>query len=98
MHAVVLEHVRQVVGLQQVVDANDFDVAEVLNSRAQHVAADAAEAVDTNLDRHSLSFSKVDSGTNMSYLRLSAASTVAATFSSVKPKCLNSTGAGADSP
>ena len=53
VHAVVLEHVSQVVGLEQVVDAHDFDVAEVLHRSAKHHAADAAEAVDANLDRHS---------------------------------------------
>ncbi|MNF01406.1 hypothetical protein D3C80_2003910 [compost metagenome] len=54
MHAVVLEHVGQVVGLQQVVDAHDFDVAaKVLHGCAEHHAADAAEPVDTNLDGHS---------------------------------------------
>jgi len=52
VHAVVLEHVGQVVGLEQVVDAHDFDVAEVLHGSAEHHAADAAEAVDTDLDRH----------------------------------------------
>jgi hypothetical protein len=50
---VVLEHVGEVVGLEQVVDGDDLDVAcEVLHGRAQHVAADAAEAVDAYLDRH----------------------------------------------
>jgi hypothetical protein len=53
MHRVVLKHVGQVIGLQQVVDGDDLDVAaEVLHRRAQHVAADAAEAIDANLDRH----------------------------------------------
>ena len=52
MHRVVLQHVRQVVRLQQVVDAHDFDVAEVLHRSAKHHAADTAKAVDTNLDRH----------------------------------------------
>ena len=53
VHAVVLQHVSQVVGLQQVVDADDFDVGEVLHCGAQHVAADAAKTVDAYLDRHS---------------------------------------------
>ncbi|MCY1371374.1 hypothetical protein D9M69_585140 [compost metagenome] len=52
VHAVVLQHVGQVVGLQQVVDRHDLDVAEVLDGAAQHVAADAAEAVDADLDGH----------------------------------------------
>src|SRR3546814_10769265 len=34
-------------------DGDDLDVAaEILHRRAQHVAPDAAETVDTNLDRH----------------------------------------------
>ena len=54
VHGVVAQHVGQVVRLQQVVDGDDLDVvAEVLHGRAQHVASDAAEAVDANLDRHS---------------------------------------------
>ena len=54
MHAVVLEHVGQVVGLEQVVDAHHFDVRKILNSGAKHHAADAAETVDTYFDRHDL--------------------------------------------
>jgi hypothetical protein len=52
VHAVVLEHVGQVVGLEQVVDADDLDVGEVLHRGAEHHAPDAAEAVDANLDGH----------------------------------------------
>jgi hypothetical protein len=53
VHRVVLEHVGQVVGLEQVVDGNDLDVVlEVLHRCAQHVATDAAEAVDTEFDSH----------------------------------------------
>src|SRR3546814_3486262 len=53
VHGVVLQHVGQVVRFQQVVDGDDLDVAaEILHRRAQHVAPDAAETVDTNLDRH----------------------------------------------
>jgi len=52
VHAVVLQHVGQVVGLEQVVDADDLDVGEVLHRSAKHHAADAAEAVDANLDSH----------------------------------------------
>ncbi|MNT64342.1 hypothetical protein D3C72_2022340 [compost metagenome] len=54
VHAVVLEHVGQVVGFEQVVDGDDFDVGEVLDRAAQHVAPDAAEAVDADLDGHVL--------------------------------------------
>jgi hypothetical protein len=53
VHRVVLQHVRQVVGLEQVVDGDDLDVVlEVLDGGAQHVATDAAEAVDTEFDSH----------------------------------------------
>jgi len=52
VHAVVLQHIGQVLGLQQVVDGNDFDVREVLDCRAQHVASNAAKAVDADLDSH----------------------------------------------
>ena len=53
VHAVVLQHVGQVVGLQQVVDADDLDVvSEVLHRSAEHHAADAAEAVDADADGH----------------------------------------------
>jgi hypothetical protein len=46
-------HVGQVIGLQQVVDADDFDVVgEILHCGTEHHAADAAESVDTDLDRH----------------------------------------------
>jgi hypothetical protein len=38
MNAVVLQHVGQIVRLQQVVDGHDFDVLEVLNGRTQHIA------------------------------------------------------------
>jgi len=53
MHAVVLQHVGQVVGLEQVVDAHDFDVGKVLHGGTEHHAPDAAEAVDADLDCHS---------------------------------------------
>ena len=31
---------------------SDFDVAEILDGAAQHVASDAAKAVDADLDSH----------------------------------------------
>ena len=52
MHGVVLQHVGQVVGLEQVVDADDFDVGEILGDGAECHAADAAETVDANFDSH----------------------------------------------
>jgi hypothetical protein len=54
MDRIVLQHVGQVVGLELIVDGNDFDVAEILHGGAQHIAANAAEAVDTYLDGHLL--------------------------------------------
>ena len=59
MHAVVLQHVGQVAGFQQVVDADHFNVTEILQGRAQHVAADTAKAVDTNFDRHTFLQKKI---------------------------------------
>ena len=52
VHAVVLQHVRQVIGFEQVVDTHDFDVGEVLHRSTKHHAADTAESVDTYFDRH----------------------------------------------
>ena len=53
VHGIVLQHVGEVVGIEQVIDAHDLDVVrEVFNSRAENHAADAAEAVDANLDSH----------------------------------------------
>ena len=58
VHGIVLQHVSEVVGIEQVIDAHDLDVVrEVLNSRAENHAADAAEAVDANLDSHFLCYS-----------------------------------------
>jgi hypothetical protein len=53
MDRVVLEHVGQVIRLEQIVDADDLDVvAEILDCRTQHIAADATETVDADLDCH----------------------------------------------
>ena len=53
MHAVVLEHVGQVVGLEQVVDGNDLHVlGKVLHRCAEHHAADATKAIDADFDGH----------------------------------------------
>jgi hypothetical protein len=52
VHAVVLEHVGQVVGLEQVVDRDHLDVLEVRDGGTEHHAPDAAEAVDADLDGH----------------------------------------------
>src|SRR5690606_2485637 len=52
VHRVEAQQVGQVLGLEQVVDGHDLDVAEVLDRRTQDVAADAAEPVDAYLDCH----------------------------------------------
>ena len=54
VHRVILQHVSQVVGLEQVVDRNDFDVFEFgfLRDGAKHHAADAAKSVDTDANGH----------------------------------------------
>ena len=53
MHGIVLQHVREVIGIEEVVDADHFDVVrEVFNRRAENHAADTAEAVDANFDSH----------------------------------------------
>ncbi len=52
VHRVVLEHVGQVVGLEQVVDGDHFNVLEVGHGGTEHHAPDAAEAVDADLDGH----------------------------------------------
>ena len=53
VHGIVLEHVREVVRVEEVVDADDLDVIrEVLDRGAEHHATDTAEAVDTNLNCH----------------------------------------------
>ncbi len=52
VHRVVLQHVGEVLGLEQVVDGDDLDLVEVLHGGAKHHAPDAAEAVDADLDGH----------------------------------------------
>src|SRR6185369_7197697 len=54
MHAVVLQHVGKVLGLEQIVDADHLDVLEILDGGAEHHASDAPEAVDADLDGHVL--------------------------------------------
>ena len=51
VNGVILEHVRHVVRRDQVVDANDFDVG-IANRSAEDETANAAKAIDTNLDCH----------------------------------------------
>src|SRR6185369_16126155 len=121
MHTVVLQHVGEVLGLEQIVDADHLDVLEILNGGAKHHASDAAEAVDADLDAHVLLLKVLNLDVVIAGLTRhscwrkvmplcarwwipgqarddSTLRTVSATFSGVKPKCLNSTLAGADSP
>ena len=57
MHAVVGEHVGQVVGLEQIIDADHLNVVEILYRGTEHHATNAAKAVDADFDSHtSLSF------------------------------------------
>jgi hypothetical protein len=94
VHAVVLQHVGQVVGLEQVVDADDLDVGEVLHGGTEDHAPDAAEAVDADADAHCVLLVGLDleRGPDSTWR------TVSATFCAVKWKCWNSAGAGALSP
>ncbi|HCR54204.1 MAG TPA: type I methionyl aminopeptidase [Cytophagales bacterium] len=52
MHAVIGQHVGQVIGFEQVVDADDLDVGKILHRSAKHHAADATKPVDTHFDSH----------------------------------------------
>jgi len=54
VHRIVLEHVREVVRIEQVVDAHDLDVGKNPLLRAEHHAADATESIDPDLDSHCL--------------------------------------------
>ena len=47
VYAVVLQHVGEIVGLQQIVNRHNFDVRKVLSCGTEYHAADATEAVDT---------------------------------------------------
>jgi hypothetical protein len=51
VYRIVLEHVGEVLGVEQVVDADDFDIAEILG-RAKHHASDPAETVNTDSYSH----------------------------------------------
>jgi hypothetical protein len=52
VHRVVFQHVGEVLGLEQVVDAYDLDVGKVARCRAEDHASDASESVDADLDSH----------------------------------------------
>ena len=51
-HAVVLEQVGQHLGGRDVVDGDDLEIGGALSGGTQHVAPDAAEAVDANSHSH----------------------------------------------
>ena len=51
VHGVVLQHIGQIVGRTQIVDAHDLDLG-VVNSAANYHAADTAESIDTNFNAH----------------------------------------------
>ncbi len=46
MYGVVLEHVGQIGGFQDVVDADDLQIRKVLHCRSEDHPADTAEAID----------------------------------------------------
>src|SRR4030042_5037227 len=48
VHGVVLQHVSQIVGVEQVVDRHDLDAGKVLRHSAEHHAAEAAKTGNTN--------------------------------------------------
>ena len=54
VHGIVLETVGEVVGLEQVVNADHFDVGKIAHRGAKHHAADAAESIDAHFDRHAV--------------------------------------------
>src|SRR5690606_27006610 len=55
VNRVVLEHVREVVDVEQIVDCHDLDVVSC-NGCSEHHAADAAKTIDTDFDHLFYSF------------------------------------------
>ena len=51
MHRIILQHISQVVGGAQIVDAHDLDFG-MIQACAEHHAADTAEAIDANFNAH----------------------------------------------
>ena len=51
MHGVVLQHIGQVIGGTQIVDADDLDLG-VIDAGAEDHAADTAKTIDTDFDAH----------------------------------------------
>ncbi|RNC37429.1 ribosomal protein L35a, partial [Trypanosoma cruzi] len=56
VRGVILQHVRHVIRVQQIVNANNLNVVAVLRGAEDH-SADAAKAIDANLDGHFFPFS-----------------------------------------
>ena len=51
VHRVVLQHIGEILGGAQVVDAHNLDFG-VIQAGAEHHAADAAKTIDANFDAH----------------------------------------------
>ena len=51
MHGIILQHISQVVGGAQIVDAHNLDLG-VIQAGAEHHAADTAKTIDANFDAH----------------------------------------------
>jgi hypothetical protein len=51
VNGVILQHVRQLRGVEQIVDAHDLDI-RMIRGRAEHQPADASKSIDAHLDRH----------------------------------------------
>ena len=49
-----LQHVRQIVGLKQIIDSDDFNVRKILYCRTEYHSSDAAKTIDTDFDCHFL--------------------------------------------
>ena len=57
VNGVVLQHVSEVLGIEEVVDSDDFNVlSEIFHSSAENHAADSSESVDSYFDSHFSSF------------------------------------------
>ena len=51
MHGVELQHIGQIIGGTQIVDAHDLNFG-MMDGPADHHASDTAEAIDANLNAH----------------------------------------------
>ena len=82
VYRIMTQHVGEVVGFQQVVDTDDFDVGKILHRCTKHHPPDTPKPIDADLDSHDAPRKSVD---EMSYSTLR---TAAATASPVMPKNL----------